>query len=251
MSVNSDPHTPDPASPITPVCDPAESLSPKRQLDEVGGHSQSHVGPGPRGGSGGARRTAQPTGPIGCSDDPSGGITAGGLTVKAAAARVGVSEGLIRKKIADGVIPHFRLGPKGKRGKIVIAPADLDGLPDLVQGHGAGFSVGPATETGQSASPPDPFFLRGDPLQGAPGVGVMKLLKVPEVAERLNCSESFVYEAIVSGELKHYRLGKGQGGIRLSEEQISNFLAGREKGGQPQPAAPAARKRVRLRHLDV
>jgi excisionase family DNA binding protein len=79
----------------------------------------------------------------------------------------------------------------------------------------------------------------------------MNLLKVPEVAERLNCSESFVYEVIASGELKHYRLGKGQGGIRLGEAQLAEFLSKREKGGQPVPATPLPQKRVKLRHLDV
>jgi excisionase family DNA binding protein len=78
----------------------------------------------------------------------------------------------------------------------------------------------------------------------------MNLLKVPEVAGRLNCSESFVYQAIASGELRHYRLGKGQGGIRVSEEQIGEYLAPREKGGGAKAPKLAQRSRP-LKHLSL
>ncbi|VTS00378.1 : HTH_17 [Gemmata massiliana] len=50
------------------------------------------------------------------------------LIVKQAAERACVSEGLIRQWIREGTLPHFRLGAKGKRGKIVIAVEDLDGV---------------------------------------------------------------------------------------------------------------------------
>jgi excisionase family DNA binding protein len=79
----------------------------------------------------------------------------------------------------------------------------------------------------------------------------MTVYKVPEVAARLSCSPSFVYEVIASGELPHYRLGKGQGGIRVSEAHLQQFLAGRERGTHPvvRPAGPV--RKVRPRHLDV
>ncbi len=79
----------------------------------------------------------------------------------------------------------------------------------------------------------------------------MSLLKVNTVAERLNCSESFVYQILASGELQHYRLGRGQGGIRVSEAQIAAFLEGRERGDRAKPAAPVVRRKVRLKHLDL
>src|SRR5687768_7721130 len=60
---------------------------------------------------------------------------------------------------------------------------------------------------------------------------VERLLKVPEVAELLGCSPSFVYNSIADGSLKHYRLGKGQGGIRVSQEQIDEYLQSAERGG--------------------
>lgn len=50
------------------------------------------------------------------------------LTVLQAAERAGVSEALVRAWVADGSLPHYRLGRKGSRGKIMIAAADLDGL---------------------------------------------------------------------------------------------------------------------------
>ena len=50
------------------------------------------------------------------------------LTVKAAAARAAVSESLIYAWCADGTLPHMRVGRKGKRGKILIAGEDLDGV---------------------------------------------------------------------------------------------------------------------------
>jgi excisionase family DNA binding protein len=70
------------------------------------------------------------------------------------------------------------------------------------------------------------------------------MLTVKDVAGRLNCSESFVYELLASGELKHFRLGKGQGGKRVSEEQLQEYLLTREHGGEgrPQPAPPAGEK---------
>ena len=57
------------------------------------------------------------------------------------------------------------------------------------------------------------------------------MMTVEDVARRLNVSDSFVYGAVADGRLKHHRLGKGQGGIRISESQLSAFLAGTERGG--------------------
>ena len=60
------------------------------------------------------------------------------LSVKAAAGRAGVSEGLVRRWVADGSLPHYRLGAKGKRGKIAIAEADLDALLATLKVAGQG-----------------------------------------------------------------------------------------------------------------
>jgi len=66
------------------------------------------------------------------------------------------------------------------------------------------------------------------------------LMTAADVARRLNASESFVYGAIAAGRLKHHRLGKGQGGIRVSEEQLAEFLAVTERGGEKLPDMPPA-----------
>ncbi len=50
------------------------------------------------------------------------------LSVKEAAARARVSEATVRGWVRDRLLAHFRLGAKGRRGKVVIASEDLDGL---------------------------------------------------------------------------------------------------------------------------
>ena len=79
----------------------------------------------------------------------------------------------------------------------------------------------------------------------------MALLKVKEVAKYLNSSDSFVYALLESGRLKHHLLGKGQGGKRVSMEQIEEYLQSVEKGGgsQPRPKAPA--EKIKLKHLTL
>lgn len=68
------------------------------------------------------------------------------------------------------------------------------------------------------------------------------LLKVQEVAEKLRCSESFVYDAVREGRLVPTRLGKGQGLIRIAEENLNAFLASaRERKDEP----------VKLRHITL
>lgn len=50
------------------------------------------------------------------------------LTVKQAADRAGVSRGLIYLWVGERRLPVFRLGGKGRRGKILIEDVDLDGF---------------------------------------------------------------------------------------------------------------------------
>ena len=71
-----------------------------------------------------------------------------------------------------------------------------------------------------------------------------KLMKIPVVAWRLSVSESFVYQIIGDGRLKHHRLGKGQGGLRVSEEQLQEYLLATEKGGVLPPSNDPALKHV-------
>lgn len=48
------------------------------------------------------------------------------LTVKQAAERALVSESLVYQWVSERRLAHYRLGGKGKRGKIGIDPRDLD-----------------------------------------------------------------------------------------------------------------------------
>ena len=71
-----------------------------------------------------------------------------------------------------------------------------------------------------------------------------KLMTVEEVAERLNASTSFVYQLLATGELRHFVLGKKQGGKRVSEEQLQDYLHSRERGGPRAKAqTPSSRRR--------
>lgn len=55
------------------------------------------------------------------------------------------------------------------------------------------------------------------------------MLRVKELAQRLSLSRSQVYRLIASGELPHHKI---RGAVRVSEEQLSDYLAGtkRERG---------------------
>jgi excisionase family DNA binding protein len=48
------------------------------------------------------------------------------LSPREAAKRIGVSESLIYSWVETKALPHYRAGARGKRGKILIAEADLD-----------------------------------------------------------------------------------------------------------------------------
>ena len=50
------------------------------------------------------------------------------LTPKQAAGKMGVSDSLIYEWCGQGVLPHYRFGKPGRRGKILIEEADLDGF---------------------------------------------------------------------------------------------------------------------------
>lgn len=58
-----------------------------------------------------------------------------------------------------------------------------------------------------------------------------KLMDVETVAKRLDCSVSFLYARLADGSLHHYRLGNGQGCVRISEAHLTEYLASRERKG--------------------
>ncbi len=73
-------------------------------------------------------------------------------------------------------------------------------------------------------------------MKNEQAAAVPAMMTVEEVSKRLNISASFVYTAVADGRLKHHRLGRGQGGIRVSEQQLTAYLAGTERGGNSEEA---------------
>src|SRR5205823_4849997 len=55
------------------------------------------------------------------------------LTPKEAAERAGVSVSLIYQWCDERRLAHYRVGGDGRRGKILIAPADLDAFMDSLK----------------------------------------------------------------------------------------------------------------------
>lgn len=47
------------------------------------------------------------------------------LKVQQVAERLGVSVSLVYQLCADGVMTHFRMGGKGKRGRVMVEESDL------------------------------------------------------------------------------------------------------------------------------
>lgn len=74
------------------------------------------------------------------------------------------------------------------------------------------------------------------------------MLKISEVAKRLNLSGSKVYELVEQGKLGHHRMG---GAIRVSEEQLQRFLD-ETKRERDLPDSRRPRSRMRsFKHLDA
>ena len=74
------------------------------------------------------------------------------------------------------------------------------------------------------------------------------MLKVSEVARRLNVSAGCVYELVARGRLPSHRIGVGRGAIRVREEDLSQFLAAtRREKGEEAPRLP----RPRLKHIRI
>jgi excisionase family DNA binding protein len=73
------------------------------------------------------------------------------------------------------------------------------------------------------------------------------MLKVTQVAERLNCSISTVYSLVESGKLGHHRCP----GIRISEEQLAAFLDTAKHTQGPVSPPRSTGPRPRLKHITI
>ena len=72
------------------------------------------------------------------------------------------------------------------------------------------------------------------------------LLRVAQVAERLNCSVATVYSLIETGSLEHHRCP----GVRVSEQQLAAYLEKTKRGRTPTAEKPK-RVQPRLRHIKL
>ena len=70
------------------------------------------------------------------------------------------------------------------------------------------------------------------------------MLKVSDLAKRLNLSESKIYQLVEEGKLAHHRFG---GAIRFSEEQIAAYLD--ETRQEPVTVQRRTDPRPRLKHI--
>jgi len=75
------------------------------------------------------------------------------------------------------------------------------------------------------------------------------MMKVREVAQRLCCAVSTVYQLIDTGKLGAFHIGRSGGAIRVSEEQLREYL----ESSRTVPNVPATRKppRPKLKHIKL
>ena len=75
------------------------------------------------------------------------------------------------------------------------------------------------------------------------------MMTIRDVAGRLKCAASTVYQLVESGKLGVFRIGPNGGGIRVSEEQLNEYLeACRVTPREPEPKRPP-RRRLNLTHV--
>lgn len=71
------------------------------------------------------------------------------------------------------------------------------------------------------------------------------MLRVEQVAQRLNCKNSNVYSLIEKGELIAVKIGANGGGVRVLEEDLSEFIETRRTS----PPERTSTEKVKLKHL--
>ena len=79
-------------------------------------------------------------------------------------------------------------------------------------------------------------------------------MKIKEAAERLEVSVATAYALVASGKLRASRIGLGRGVIRISEEQLADYLRRAEQESLPTPppeVETSPSKRQKFIHLDL
>jgi excisionase family DNA binding protein len=75
------------------------------------------------------------------------------------------------------------------------------------------------------------------------------MLKLSEVAQRLNCSLSNVYALVESGRIIATSTGAAGKGYRIAEEDLKMFIDSRRKGKAPQPWPETTKPIPKLRNI--
>lgn len=74
------------------------------------------------------------------------------------------------------------------------------------------------------------------------------MLTVQQTAERLNVSPQVVYALCSSGKLPSYRIGLGRGAVRVSEDDLAEYLESCRQNAKPRKQS---RTLPKLKHLSV
>jgi len=74
------------------------------------------------------------------------------------------------------------------------------------------------------------------------------VLRVSEVANRLNVSAQCVYQLIAAGRLAAHRIGMGRGTIRIAEVDLEHFLLSAK---DERVKSPTRARRPTLKHIQL
>jgi excisionase family DNA binding protein len=79
------------------------------------------------------------------------------------------------------------------------------------------------------------------------------VLNVKQAAMRMGISISLIYELCACGSLPHVRIGRpgSRGCIRITDADISEFLASQKVGGQAPARAPPAKQKKPFKHVVI
>lgn len=75
------------------------------------------------------------------------------------------------------------------------------------------------------------------------------LLTIKDVAQRLNVSQSCIYQLVETGKIPHHRIGTDRGAIRFTEVNIEGYLAATEEQGSAHSSSLSTQRQ--LKHLKL
>jgi excisionase family DNA binding protein len=95
--------------------------------------------------------------------------------------------------------------------------------------------------SGNSTAPSRTDHINAAPMN-------LPMMKLSEVASRLNCSLSNVYSLVQGGRLSVISTGATGKGFRVTEEELLRFIEEGRRGSRPSPP-PIRSKPITLKHL--